>query len=146
MTTIDGGVAAIPASTSGFIFIGPTSTITLTGSQVVTGTASTDMMIGAASADIDYDLCYLPNGQTTPSEFHPGGYLWAIVTTARQSFTAVGAVALPAGQYQFGMCVSNLSGAPINGTDFVQGVFSVVNETTLQVNSVIRTTGRTPNR
>lgn len=147
VTTINGSVtAALPALTSAYQFIGPTSTITVTGSQVVSGTASTDLFMSAGTANLNYDLCYLQAGQTTVNEFRPSGFLTATVTTARQSYTAVGAVALPAGQYQFGMCGSDQSALAITGIDWVQGVFTVVNSTTLQVNSAPHNAGRTVRR
>jgi hypothetical protein len=122
---VNGAAQTIPVN-SGWVFVGPTTLVTLKASQTVSGAVSASLGVTAGStALVDVDFCYTTSGQPTPVPFY--GYAW-VTTELRGPMQLISDTATMAplddngGTYTVGLCAQNESATvPIDQNDYVTG-------------------------
>src|SRR5690606_5269710 len=122
--------ASIAGNSAVYVFVGPTSQVTVTGTQRLTGSAEVPLGLPAGSAPTNgyLGLCYQPTaGGSTIANFAGGNYSRHRFVAGRQTYAAAGTVVPGAGTYNLGVCVRNISATPITDNDFVNGWVMVTN-------------------
>ena len=127
-----GSVPSITGSTTaGYVFAGPTASVTITAAQRLTGSAFAAMGLasGTVTQSADIGMCY-QLGSGTITNFVGGAlYVTVPVSPERRSYPA-SATVVPgiAGTYNVGMCVRNDVGTiAISNNDFMNGFVQVTN-------------------
>jgi len=126
-----GAADPIPAFQASFSFVGPTAQITLAAPSMVSGMGQA--ALGSTAADplamsgspFQFDLCYELAGsgilQPFSGAFSPSGYFDLRPT----SWSAMGALTLPPGQYNVGFCLKNSSDLDADLVSTAGGWFQV---------------------
>jgi hypothetical protein len=126
----DGGSAA-------YVFVGPPGSVTITGSQRVTGSASAPLGLRASSAAFvaPLGLCYQRRGGTGELvNFFGGTFASHYFTPTRTTYSVSATTVLPEGEWNVGMCLRNEGTSPIQGSTsstgngMVNGWFIVTND------------------
>jgi hypothetical protein len=126
-----GGIAAIPV-TSGFVFAGPTTTLTTTATQTIIATSEAAMATPATTTTTaDVSICKAPTtgAPVTLLNLKVGG-AFSIVTIGdtRISYPANATGVPGTGTWKIGECVNNTGATnAINNNDFAMGYAYVVN-------------------
>jgi hypothetical protein len=128
-----GGIATIPVN-SGFVFAGPTTTLTTTATQTIVATSEAAMATPAATntTSAEISICKAPAATGTPVtllNLKVGG-AFSIVTVGfpRISYPANATGAPGAGSWKIGECVNNTGATfAISNNDFAMGDAYVVN-------------------
>jgi hypothetical protein len=128
---VNGDAAVIPTS-SDWVFVGPSTQVTLTAGQTVTGAVSASIGVGAGtSALVDVDFCYTTSGEAMPQPFYGYTYVKTQLSGPMQivSDTAtMGPLDISGGTYRVGLCARNESDSvPIDKNDYVTGWLLVAN-------------------
>jgi hypothetical protein len=126
-----GKIVVIPVA-SGWVFAGPTTTLTTTASQSIVASGSEALGTSGPTVLALVALCVSPTGANTPATLDPanGGNVEAIQVTSNTLTYAVSETGAPgAGTWDVGMCVKNTSPNPIDHPDFSIGWAFVANGT-----------------
>lgn len=127
----NGGATAIVVAGSGWVFCGPTATVTVNGSQRITGGGSwATGNTGAAVNPVRIDLGYrLTSSTAAPTNFSGGNYVEFALPAGKWQVNATGTTTgfLPAGTYTVGMVVNNASATQLISNDWVNSWFMVTN-------------------
>ena len=129
VTSLGGSIPSIAANAVDYVFIGPTTTVTIASStQKLVGSASVPLGLSSGGpAQVRLSWCYQPISGGTPISFVGGNFMVAQVGTVRTS-QAVSATVMPGpGTYRVGVAVLNSSGSVINNNDFLNAWLMVVN-------------------
>ena len=110
--SFNGAVGTIPVN-SGFVFAGPTTTLTTTASQSIMASSEAPLGTSAGTAVVEVSICKSP-ATGTPSltlldTLTPAGYSISTASTTRVPFAADSAGAPGAGTWKIGECVNNTS-------------------------------------
>ena len=128
-----GSIGSITGGASvGYVFAGPTSSVTISGTQRLTGAATGvfGLEIGTGSTvtqNTDFGMCYqLGAGPITN---FTGNYTTVPVPAERRAYSAtMSAVPGTAGTYTVGFCIRNRGGTvSISNNDFMNGWVQVTN-------------------
>ena len=124
-----GAVGTIAGSSTGFVFAGPSTTVTVAAGQKIISSASAGLGLTSGSLTIDVAICYQPIAGGTITPFvGVSNYISVYVTTTRGLFAADGTVSgLTAGQYRVGLGVRNQNVAALDNTDWINGWAMVTN-------------------
>jgi hypothetical protein len=147
--SFNGPIAAIPVS-SGFVFAGPTVTLTTTAGQTIMASSEAPLATttAASTASIEVSICKSP-ATGTPAltlldTITPAGYSISTATTTRIPFAADAAGAPGAGTWKIGECVNNTSATvAVDGNDYVSGYAFVTTGTPVPGSSAVKP-GATP--
>jgi hypothetical protein len=122
VAAFNGNVGSIAASATGYVFAGPTATVTTTSAYTrVTGAASAPIALPTGTAvTVRTGLCY-QLGTGTITNFVGSAYSIITVSVDRHTVSAAGTVVLSPGTYTVGFCVYNTSTAIISNNDYVNG-------------------------
>lgn len=123
-----GPLPSIPANAPNFTLVGPTSTVTITSVQRLSGSASAILRRTVANTGVVLlGLCY-QQGAGPITNFAGLNYMETQVDTfGRPYAVAVSVVPGTAGTYTVGFCVRNASTGPLDGNDYVNGWVMVTN-------------------
>jgi len=124
-----GSIPSIAASSSSFVFAGPTASRTLTAStnnMSAVGVAAMAVASGSTSALLG--MCYQPSGGS-PTLFQGSvAYTSVTIDTTRQNYAVAGSTGnLAAGTYNVGVCVRNTGATAIGSNDWSIGWVMVHN-------------------
>ena len=120
--------ASISGSTGGYVFAGPTVTITVNGTQKIVGSVEAPLALTTGGPITIYaGLCYQPVAGGTINNFVGGNFSIIHVNNVRTTVAASGAITLPAGTYNVGFGVQNTTGTAITNNDYLNGWFMVTN-------------------
>lgn len=125
-------VAAVTdPTTAPWQFVGPTSTLTLTNSQVVSGAVTASVgVVSGLSANVNVALCYKSAAMVGPEVFFGDSYLQTQVSQPLALLHVTGAMSGESGvgtDYKVGMCLQNQSNVALDQNDYVTGWFMVTN-------------------
>lgn len=125
-STFSGGIGAIPAGATQFVFAGPTANVTTTASQGITGAVQAPLGTTSTSgtASFGYDLCYRAAGtaNTLINFAGPNNSVGEVSESAgRLSFTAAASVLPGAGTWEVGYCVLNSGTVTLDDNSNVNG-------------------------
>jgi hypothetical protein len=113
------GQAAVIAPSGGYVFVGPTTTLTVTAGQRLTGSV-TAILGSTTTGDFDYGLCY-QLGAGAITNFAGGDWLTTRIDSVAQPYNASASVIPPsAGTYATGFCVRS-STITLDTNDYVNG-------------------------
>ncbi len=122
-----GFIPTIPGSASGYAFVGPTTSVTLTSTQRLTGSASAVLGLSTGGPQaINIGMCY-QQGAGVINNFFGGNYIAPYATTSRLLMTASATAFLAAGTYNVGFCVFNFGALSLSNNDYVNGWVMVSN-------------------
>ena len=126
--SFSGFIPAIAGSASNYVFAGPTTSVTVNGSQRVTASASAVLGLSAGGPQsAAVGICWQV-GPGSINNFIGGNYMAPYMTTNRLLYSASASVLLPAGTYKIGFCVLNFGGSQaISNNDYVNGLAMVTN-------------------
>jgi len=126
-----GSIAAAPCgSCAVYVFVGPTQTVTTTGTQRLTGAAEVPLgLSGGSPQDADIGLCYRSSAVgALPINFAGADYSKHMIYPERRSYSASASVVPGADTWTIGLCVKNRSTtAAINNNDYTNGWVEVTN-------------------
>lgn len=106
-------------------FAGPTASVTVNGSQRLTG-AATGSLGASAPGTVDVALCY-QSGSGEPQPFNnPDDFTIVDLLEEKQSYGAANSFVPPAGTYTVGFCVATLENL-VDRTDWSTGWVVVTN-------------------
>jgi hypothetical protein len=129
--TFAGAAAASLGSSSSWVFVGPTTFLTTSAEQRITGAAQAALGTNfKTTASFGYDFCYRASGTMDPlKNFTGADYSVGSVTprTGRFSFSATSSVVPGEGSWEVGYCVQNASGGKLNNNSNVTGWLMVTN-------------------
>lgn len=112
-----------------WVFAGTTSTITVTGNEIISANFTGSFgHSGASNISVACAVCYSDINATVLTSFHPTNFTDAAVLAGgpKSLLSATGAIKLPAGTYKIGMCVKNRSIATIlNVNDNMNGTIEI---------------------
>jgi hypothetical protein len=107
------------APSGGYVFVGPTTTLTVTAGQRLTGSV-TAILGSTTTGDFDYGLCY-QLGAGAITNFAGGDWLTTRIDSVAQPYNASASVIPPsAGTYATGFCVRS-STITLDTNDYVNG-------------------------
>jgi hypothetical protein len=123
--------APISPSATDFGFVGGSQTIWLPDTSVVSGVLQAPL--GSTESNeqsvfgppFQFDVCFQPAGANMPVPFASAGSPLAHLDDRPLSWTAAGAVTLPAGTYQVGFCIKNSSDLLVDMYSAVTGYFQI---------------------
>lgn len=134
---IAGNVAPdFDGGSSAYVFVGPTGSVTITGSQRVTGSASAMLGLRSSSAPFaaPVGLCYQRSGGTGEIvNFLGSSFAFHYFTPTPTTYSVTGTTVLPEGSWNIGMCLRN-EGTEILGSrattagSMMNGWFIVTND------------------
>jgi hypothetical protein len=127
-----GSISVIPPASSGFVFAGPTTTLTTTASQSIVASGSAALATSGPTVTAQVAVCVSPTGANTPSTLDSIAGLETVgVGGPFTSTYAVSETGAPgAGTWDVGMCVVNEdSTTPIDQNQSSVGYAFVVNGT-----------------
>ncbi len=124
-----GLVGPIAGNSTAYGFAGPTTLVTTTAGQRMTGVGEAPLGLASGGPQVaQYGLCYQPAAGGSLANFTAGGYSIGQFTTNRFSWTAAASVAPGAGTWNVGFCVLNNGGAiAISNNDYVNGWVQITN-------------------
>jgi hypothetical protein len=129
--TFVGAAGTILGGSSSWVFVGPTTPLTTTAEQRITGAAQAALGTNfKTTASFGYDLCYRASGTIDPlKNFTGADYSVGSVApkTGRFSFAAMSSVVPGEGSWELGYCVQNASGGKLNNNSNVTGWLMVTN-------------------
>ncbi|MBI5090332.1 MAG: hypothetical protein HZB15_16150 [Actinobacteria bacterium] len=109
-----------------YVFMGPTTSVTVAAGQRMTGSAMAPIGVSAGAATVQLDLCYRTNGTSNAlTGFNGGEYSVVEVSTVRVSYAVTGTVVPGAGTWEVGVC--GITNASLNDNNFVNGYVQVTN-------------------
>lgn len=113
-------------STGGYVFVGPTTTITVTSTgDIIMGTAEAPLATSAGVVGVQFGLGYQLNGTGAITNFVGGNYSFIQIGTERSTRTACASITgLAPGNYTVGVIISNTTTTAINNNDYVNGYFT----------------------
>jgi len=122
-----GLITVISGSSTSYVFVGNTATVTTTAGQRLTGAAEVPLYSPASATgqEFDYGLCYQPSAGGTITNFVPS-YSTSEVWPDSRSFAASASVVPGAGTWKVGFCVYN-DGSNAIDSDWVNGWVQVTN-------------------
>ena len=128
--TIAGAISNIPVTAGNpWVFVGPTKTITVTGTETIVGHFSATFgQSGASGVLVSVGVCYENVSGGGINAFHPTIFpdVTILASPTKTMLSAHDAVKLPAGTYKIGMAVKNKSIATVlNANDNVVGTIDV---------------------
>ena len=125
--TFGGSINNIPPNSSVFYFqINLTTTVTVNGSQRITGSASASLASSNASADfISVNLCYQNTSDGVITRFSNNSMVVTILQ--RGSVSVSNSVIPPTGEYRVGVCIVNGGGQFLNVNGNLQGWIMITN-------------------
>lgn len=126
--TFAGFFPSIAGGGTGWSFIGPTATVTITATQRLSGNGNAPMALGSGGPQsVNVSLCY-QLGAGAITTFMGSAYSIVEMTTTRFPYSQTGSV-VPgvAGAYTVGYCVWNSGALAISDNDYVQGYVQVTN-------------------
>jgi hypothetical protein len=120
--------ASIAGSAANYVFVGPTSPVTITVAQRLTGTATAVLgMTSGTPQSFDIGLCY-QLGAGTITNFAALNYITARAHPEPRQYSAAASVQpFAAGTYTVGLCVRNTGTGALNNNDWVNGWVAVTN-------------------
>jgi len=124
-----GAVGNIAASSPNLLFVGPTTVITTTATQRITGHAAIDLGVASGGPfNAETDFCYRTNGTVgAPLNMASLDYLHPQVFGVRLSYPINGTVVPGAGTWEVGACVHNGTATIFNNNGWVNGTLQVTN-------------------
>lgn len=127
--SISGAISTdIAASAGTFSFVGPTTTVTITATQRLTG--SSTVAVGTASGvsnSVNFDICY-KLGSGFIHTFSGTNFLNFQVDATRSPLTASGTtVPGVAGTYTVGPCIENVGTVDLQNNDYANTWIQVTN-------------------
>jgi hypothetical protein len=129
-----GIILSIPATPSGtppWIFLSNTANVTVTGTQTIIGNYVASLGHNSSSpSTISSCMCYRNVSDTNILPFFPGNFPDSTIppSPTKISIPVTGAIKLPAGTYQIGMCIRNESTTVnLTNNDYINGVIQVIN-------------------
>lgn len=134
---IAGNIAPLfDGGSSAYVFVGPPGSVTITGSQRVTGSASAPLGLRSSSAAFvaPLGLCYQRHGGGELVNFFGGIFTSHYFTPTRTTYSVSATTLLTEGEWNVGMCLRNEGTSPIQGSTsttgngFVNGWFIVTND------------------
>lgn len=126
--TFNGSIGTIPGSSTLWVLVGPTATVTTTASQRLTGAASAPLgILGTGTVSFDYGLCYRPSAGGTVTNFTGSSYSTGEAASNRTAFAATASVSPGAGTWAVGFCVRNAGTVSLDDNDWVNGWIIVTN-------------------
>ncbi|HEX5193465.1 MAG TPA: hypothetical protein VFW09_11735 [Solirubrobacteraceae bacterium] len=132
-----GAVSTIPVS-SGFVFAGPTTTLTTTTGQSIMATSEAALASAGTTADVS--ICKAPASGTPVTLLDTvvgGAFSNVTISTTRVTYAANGTGSPGAGTWKIGECVDNTGTTnTITGNDWSLGYAFVVNGTVAPGSSV----------
>ena len=119
----------IAGSSSAWVFAGPSTQVTLSTGQRITGSAVGVLALssGTAAQPVNVGLCYQPSSGGAISNFVGLNDTRTIVGDRRDTISAAASVAPAAGTYNVGFCVHNVGPAALTNNDYVNGWVMVTN-------------------
>jgi hypothetical protein len=120
--TFAGYASAGPfTSTTGYVFVGPTTSVVLTAAALrMTGAGVAALGTTTGTSSVQFGLCYQVAGGAI-TNFVGGSYTIVTIGPQRSLVTATASVALAAGTYNVGTCLSSGNTTAINNNDYVNG-------------------------
>lgn len=120
--------STIAASSSSWVFAGPTTSVTTSASQRITASMAGELGATAAGAYFNTDVCVKSSGGTI-TNIHGSEYMSSYIPTAnlRTPITAVGSYVPGAGTWTVGFCVENAGSVALDYNDWVNGYVQVTN-------------------
>ena len=133
--TFQGAVGSIAGNSTAFVFAGPTATVTITGSQRLTGAAAMALATSSGTAiEVWLNLCTQPAAGGALTPFVGTSYLSTEITPDRGSEAVAGSFPntsrpnfLNPGAYNVGACIQNEGPTTLDSNDFVNGWVQVTN-------------------
>jgi len=118
-----GLVGPIAGNSTAYVFAGPTTPVTTTAGQRMTGVGEAPLGLASGGPqDAQYGLCYQPAAGGSLANFSGSFYSIGQFTTNRFSWTAAASVIPGAGTWNVGFCVLNNGGAiAISNNDYANG-------------------------
>jgi hypothetical protein len=125
--TFSGAVPAVASSTL-YVFAGPTASVTITATQRLTGSASGVMGLSSGGPQrVDVGMCYQLGTGAVTNFIDPTHYM-TVPMPAEQRLYSASATVVPgtAGTYKVGLCVRNQHGSiAIDNNDYMNGFVQV---------------------
>ena len=123
-----GYIGVIAGTGATYVFAGPTTTLTTTAGQRMTGVGEAPLGLASGGPQTaQYGLCYQPNAGGGMSNFAGNAFSIGQFTTIRSSWTAAASVVPGAGTWNVGFCVLNNGPIAISNTDYVNGWVQISN-------------------
>jgi hypothetical protein len=122
IATFRGFTGVIAASSTVFVFAGPTASLTVLSGDRILVEASAGLGVGTGSIElpVDMDVCYQASGG--PVVEVGINYITALVPLQRKIFTVNNVfTGLTPGLYSFGACYKNGNATAVDGNDWTQG-------------------------
>lgn len=118
---------SFPSNAVSDLFVGPTATVTLDGTQRLFGSASAALATSAGVSAARVGLCYRV-GLGALTQFMGISYVIVEISTTKSTTTATAASSvLPAGDYTVGMCIRNTGSNAVDNNDYVNGWIAATN-------------------
>jgi hypothetical protein len=121
--------ASIAGLSAGYVFVGPTATVTTTATQRLTGAAQAPLGLlpGEVSQLAQVGLCYQSDAGGIILNFAGDNFSNQQFRAGRDNYSAISSVVPGANTWKVGFCVQNSGSAPIADNDYVNGWVMVTN-------------------
>jgi hypothetical protein len=118
-----GRVMQISGNSSTYVFAGPTTAVTTTAGQKMTGAAQAPIaLLAGAQQQMEYGLCYQSSdGEGEVVNFAGDNFSVGMISTTRWAWPAAASVSPGAGTWNVGYCVKNRGANSIDNNDWVSG-------------------------
>jgi hypothetical protein len=125
----NGLVSTMVGNTLGYVFAGPTATVTTTASQRLTGAAEASLGSSASGSGqwFNYGLCYQPSAGGTITNFAGANFSTGLAYTPPRTFAATASVVPGAGTWKVGFCVENYHANNMDANGNTNGWVQVTN-------------------
>ena len=124
--TFGGSVGTIAGNSTLWVFVGPTTSITLTQDMWVSANAQAPIGLGAGGPQAYYyDVCFQNISTGIIEPFTGFNYSNGSLTTQRTTVAAMFSKVLPAGTYNIGFGVYNYNAQPISNNGWVNGYIMI---------------------
>jgi hypothetical protein len=117
---LNGAVGTVGPSSSAFVFVRPTQSLTLTATHQVTANLTTTWAVTSGVSQGRFDVCYQLTGAGSVNEFTNLGFLFVDVTTNRLADPVSATRSFTPGTYTIGYCAENAGTVTLIG-DWLQG-------------------------
>ena len=119
---------SIAGSATAFVFAGPTTVVTTTAGQRITGSAEAPLALASGGPETAWiDLCFQPSAGGDLLNFSGGNFSESQIGTVRFPYSAAGSIIPGAGTWNVGYCIWNVGTLGLNNNDFVNGWVIVTN-------------------
>lgn len=120
--------ASIAAAATAYVFVGPTATVTVNGTQRIIFFGEAPLACATGSTTAYLGACYSLNGTGPITNFVGGGYSIIEIGTERHPLAVAGSVILGAGTYTIGIGIRNNGATALTDNDYVNYTYMVVNQ------------------